>query len=226
MGGQSKIGLNRIKKEYIAIQKDATLTNLIIVPNPKDFYEWHYVVYGLKDCPYEGGVYHGKLLLPSEYPTKPPGIVMLTPNGRFKTNTRICLSMSDFHPETWSPSWNISSVLVGLVSFMITDEITTGCERRSDEERRKYAAQSFAYNMNTPMFVNLFKESFDKFEETKENISKEKVEKISQLKNSVRNEQGGIPPQPVRNDGQNNNPSIFSIVILMLLMFVIFKVFN
>ena len=26
---------------------------------------------------------------------------MLTPSGRFETGTRLCLSMSDFHPETW-----------------------------------------------------------------------------------------------------------------------------
>mmetsp|Transcript_12238 Transcript_12238/g.13775 ORF Transcript_12238/g.13775 Transcript_12238/m.13775 type:complete len:127 (+) Transcript_12238:486-866(+) len=126
MGGANKMGLSRIRKEYIAIQKDKTITNLIIEPNPKNMYEWHFIIYDLDDCPYEGGYYHGKLLLPIEYPVKPPGIMMLTPNGRFKTNTRICLSMSDFHPESWSPSWSISKVLIGLVSFMTTDELTTG----------------------------------------------------------------------------------------------------
>ena len=177
MGGTSKLGLNRIKKEYIAIQKDDTITNLIIEPNPKDFYEWHFVIYDLKDCPYEGGYYHGKLILPPEYPVKPPGIMMLTPNGRFKTNTRICLSMSDFHPETWSPSWSISKVLIGLVSFMTTEELTTGCERKSDEERRKLAAQSLAYNMNTAMFVRLFKDHFDKIQVSTEKIKRSEKEK-------------------------------------------------
>ena len=28
---------------------------------------------------------------------------MITPNGRFAVNTRLCVSMSDFHPETWNP---------------------------------------------------------------------------------------------------------------------------
>ena len=27
-----------------------------------------------------------------------------TPNGRFKTDFRLCLSMSDYHPDTWY-SW-------------------------------------------------------------------------------------------------------------------------
>lgn len=38
--------------------------------------------------------------------------------GRFKTNTRICLSMSDFHAELWNPGWNVETILIGLLSFM------------------------------------------------------------------------------------------------------------
>ena len=53
------------------------------------------------NCYYLGGTYHGKLIFPSNYPFSPPSILMLTPNGRFSTNTRLCLSMSDYHPETW-----------------------------------------------------------------------------------------------------------------------------
>jgi hypothetical protein len=33
------------------------------------------------------------------YPLAPPGIMILTPNGRFATGRRLCLSMSDYHPE-------------------------------------------------------------------------------------------------------------------------------
>ena len=35
-----------------------------------------------------GGYYHGKLVFPKEFPFKPPKIIMITPNGRFKTDTR------------------------------------------------------------------------------------------------------------------------------------------
>ncbi len=37
-----------------------------------------------------GGVYHGKVVFPPSYPFKPPSILMLTPNGRFAVNTRLC----------------------------------------------------------------------------------------------------------------------------------------
>lgn len=33
------------------------------------------------------------------------GIYILTPNGRFKTNTSLCLTITSFHPDSWNPSW-------------------------------------------------------------------------------------------------------------------------
>ncbi len=67
-----------------------------------------------------GGFYHGKLLFPSDYPFKPPRIIMITPNGRFQTNRRLCLSISDFHPDTWNPAWSVATILTGLLSFMVS----------------------------------------------------------------------------------------------------------
>ena len=61
----------------------------------------------------------GKLVFPKDYPFKPPSIRMLTPNGRFQIDTRLCLSMSDFHPGTWNPSWSVATILNGLLSFMV-----------------------------------------------------------------------------------------------------------
>ena len=66
-----------------------------------------------------GGFYHGKIKFPAQYPYKPPSIYMITPSGRFKPNVRLCLSMSDFHPEEWSCLWSVASILSGLLSFMV-----------------------------------------------------------------------------------------------------------
>ena len=43
---------------------------------------------------------------------------MLTQNGRFETNTKICLSISSHHPEHWQPSWSVRTALVALTAFM------------------------------------------------------------------------------------------------------------
>jgi len=64
---------------------------------------------------------------------------MCTPNGRFRTNVRLCLSMSDFHPETWCPLWSVSAVLTGLLSFMVGSEDTFGSIVTSEAEKIKMA---------------------------------------------------------------------------------------
>ena len=43
----------------------------------------HYVVLGPEGTPYVGGLYHGKLIFPRQFPFKPPSIYMITPSGRY-----------------------------------------------------------------------------------------------------------------------------------------------
>eukprot|EP00971_Amphidinium_carterae_P241109 4786803-Amphidinium_carterae.2 len=110
----------------------------------------HFVLHDLPDdTPYKGGWYHGKLIFPDNYPHAPPGIIMLTPSGRLEINRRICLSMSDYHPESWNPAWSIESILVGLVSFMIDerDPRAVGVLNESSQTRVKLAASSPAFNL-------------------------------------------------------------------------------
>ena len=79
----SQLGVIRLQKEYKALMARTNLENFIAMPDPKNLFEWHFIVFGLKDCPYEDGYFHGKLSFPPEYPHKPPGIIMYTPSGRF-----------------------------------------------------------------------------------------------------------------------------------------------
>lgn len=132
--------------------------NIRAEPKPNNILEWHFVIQGdgLDGTPYEGGQYHGKLVFPSDYPYKPPSIMMLTPSGRFETNKRLCLSMSDFHPETWVPAWSVASILNGVLSFMLESTPTVGSVERSLPERRRLAALSHAFNRKTHMFRELF----------------------------------------------------------------------
>ncbi|WFD08363.1 E2 ubiquitin-conjugating enzyme [Malassezia vespertilionis] len=113
---------------------------------------------GPSKTPYEGGEYWGQLLFPSDYPFKPPGIKVQTPNGRFEPDARICTSMSDFHPGSWNPAWSVSSILVGLTSFMCTDELTTGSIIMPSRDRRVLAAKSHAFNRSQRRFAQLFPE--------------------------------------------------------------------
>ena len=46
-----------------------------------DIFEWHFAIFGPEDSEFDGGVYHGRILLPTEYPFKPPSFMLLTPSG-------------------------------------------------------------------------------------------------------------------------------------------------
>lgn len=82
---------------------------------------------------------------------------MLTPSGRFEVNTRLCLSMSDYHPESWNPSWSVETVLLGLQSFMYEDNsVSIGSILLPVSERRNLAKKSAAFNSKNTIFRELF----------------------------------------------------------------------
>ncbi len=115
-------------------------------PLSDNLFEWHFSVRGPADSDFEGGVYHGRILLPPDYPMKPPNIVVLTPNGRFETGKKICLSISGHHPETWQPSWSIRTALLAIIGFMPTPgQGTIGAVEYPPEERRKLAKKSVLF---------------------------------------------------------------------------------
>ncbi|GAM28141.1 hypothetical protein SAMD00019534_113170, partial [Acytostelium subglobosum LB1] len=105
-------------------------------PNPSNLLEWHYVLYGAEGTPYYGGAYHGQLIFPSEFPHKPPSILMSTPSARFECDTRLCVSISD-QSEDADGAGSISA---------------------SQSVRRKAAAESMMYNVKNPVFKRMFPE--------------------------------------------------------------------
>ena len=90
------MAVQRLQKELRLLAKDP-LPSITARPDVKNILVWHYVLEGDAASEYAGGVYHGKITFPSQYPFRPPAIVMVTPSGRFQSNTRLCLSMSDYH---------------------------------------------------------------------------------------------------------------------------------
>lgn len=70
-------------------------------PLEDNLFEWHFTIRGPVDTDFAGGVYHGRILLPPDYPFRPPDIIFLTPNGRFKVGVKVCLTISSYHPEHW-----------------------------------------------------------------------------------------------------------------------------
>jgi ubiquitin-conjugating enzyme E2 J2 len=147
------IATTRLRKELQKLQVDPP-PGIIAEPKENDILVWFYAIRGPADTAFEKGVYVGKLKFPSEYPMKAPSIYMLTPSGRFQTNTKICMSMSDFHPESWNPLWSVASIIQGIQSFMASTEMTTGGISAPTLEQKKLAELSRDYN--TKNFPTLF----------------------------------------------------------------------
>ena len=220
----SPLATKRLQRELKALHK-SPLQNpkIVAVPNESNILEWHYVLEGPTDdpnSPYKGGIYHGKLIFPREYPYKPPGVIMLTPNGRFKPNRRLCLSMSDFHPESWNPMWSISTILMGLCSFMLDDKPTTGSIETTVATKRKFAAESLEYNVKQDkLFCSLFPEYVGLWE----NREEERKAKLAEL--GLEDTREDAKKGVLTNTGEVNDIYAFGagIVAVLSILFAILR---
>lgn len=134
--------LRRIQADIRELAKDPS-DRYHAAPLEDDMFEWHFTIRGADGTEFEGGIYHGRILLPPEYPFKPPHIIFLTPSGRFETNTKVCLSFSAYHPELWQPAWGIRLILEALISFLPSPaDGAIGALDYTKEERKKLAIKS------------------------------------------------------------------------------------
>ncbi|KAI3459219.1 hypothetical protein Pfo_015882 [Paulownia fortunei] len=134
--------VKRILQEVKEMQSNPS-DDFMSLPLEENIFEWQFAIRGPRDSEFEGGIYHGRIQLPAEYPFKPPSFMLLTPNGRFETQTKICLSISNHHPEHWQPSWSVRTALVALIAFMPTSPNgALGSLDYTKEERQALAVKS------------------------------------------------------------------------------------
>lgn len=141
--------VKRLMRE--AAEMASPTSDYFAAPLEDNLFEWHFTVRGPEDTDFQGGIYHGRIIVPAEYPMKPPDIIFLTPNGRFEVGKKICLSVTGYHQETWQPSWSIRTVLLAIIGFMPSPgQGTIGSLDYSPEERRALAARSRDWESPVP----------------------------------------------------------------------------
>ncbi|KAF8352367.1 non-canonical ubiquitin conjugating enzyme 1 [Amanita rubescens] len=113
---KNNAAVKRIMQEARELGNDPC-TDYTAAPLENDIFEWHCTLRGPAGTEFEGGLYHFRILLPAEYPFRPPSILMLTPNGRFELNTKICISFTNYHEELWQPAWGVRTAILGLQGF-------------------------------------------------------------------------------------------------------------
>ena len=126
-----------------------------------DLLEWFVLIQGAHDTPYERGWYVMKIKFKPTYPFAAPAVSVLTPNGRFAENQSICMSMTEWHQESWNPAWSSQAIVTGFISFMSANAHTGGGVRTTDEEKKRLAAASLAWNAAQPGLVKKFPELAD-----------------------------------------------------------------
>lgn len=119
----------RIKKEFEDFSKTVILpliqsekANIKVNIINNDFRHWKGYIDGPKDTPYEGGLFQVDIILPPEYPYKPPKMKFDTkiwhPNISSQTGA-ICL---DILKDEWSPALTIRTALLSLQALLCAAE--------------------------------------------------------------------------------------------------------
>jgi ubiquitin-conjugating enzyme E2 J1 len=165
--------VKRLMREAVEMKNPTEL--YYCQPIEDNLFEWHFTIRGPIATEFEQGIYHGRILFPVEYPMKPPSIILLTESGRFKTNEKICLSISGHHAETWTPTWGVRTALLAIIGFMETPgEGALGSLDYTPEERKILAKRSQAYlcpkcgMTNSQVLLPLSDKSIDAQKEAKE----------------------------------------------------------
>ncbi|ESZ90735.1 hypothetical protein SBOR_8895 [Sclerotinia borealis F-4128] len=135
--------MKRIMKEAAELSQHPSPDYTASPASDTDLFDWHFTLRGPPSSSFAGGIYHGRIVLPPQYPLRPPSFRFLTPSGRFEVNREICLSISGHHEETWQPAWGIRTSLVALRSFMETSPAgQLGGVDASDSVRKRIAGES------------------------------------------------------------------------------------
>ena len=130
----------RLDKEKI--ENETPGEGFFAQPMAESKFKWHFTLRGVEGTCYEGGLFHGLLDLGEKYPLEPPNIYFLNESGRYSVNTKICLNITSYHKESWSPIWNVRKMMEALCAYFVCDEGGIGSLKESDAIRKKLSKSS------------------------------------------------------------------------------------
>lgn len=135
-------GLNETEHDAVTDEEPTSSEQIRIGPFGRNLLTWHFTYAGAPGSSFSGGLYHGRVILPRNYPGSPPRVQILTPSGRFIVGEDICLSASNYHPESWTPRWTVLGLVQALRLHMLTTANEIGGLNASEETRRRLAQES------------------------------------------------------------------------------------
>lgn len=99
-------------KDFEKIQRDPSW-QIHAEPFPDDIMQWHGIILGPDDSPWEGGIFKLHFVIPQDYPNSPPDVKFLSKmfHPNIYKNGKICL---DILQKQWTPMYDIASILTSL----------------------------------------------------------------------------------------------------------------
>lgn len=140
--------LQKLMKDYKDIQTNP-LTNIKVACEENNLHNWYCMIHGLTDEEYVGGEFIFNIKLAANHPMSPPDFYFLTPNGRFDVNKKLCFTNSSYHSESWSPVWNLQTIILGFLSFFLEKQSSgIGHLVTTSENKKQLAENSKKYNVD------------------------------------------------------------------------------
>jgi ubiquitin-protein ligase len=156
--------MNQYRK---AISEPSTFAMYSLDPN--DIGIWYIKLFdigGDRD-EFVGGEYLVKITAPPEFPMKPPHFEMLTPNGVYGINCKVCISIGEYHANSYRATLGIAGFVQQLMSGLVGWETLGGginIVKSTVTEKKKLAADSRGYNaMNNKVVDDLIKASYAEY---------------------------------------------------------------
>ena len=116
-----------------------------VQPLKDNILNWHFTFKGLEGTEYEGGLYHGCIKIPQDYPMNPPDIHYLNKSGRFRPNVKICITITSAQRKSWTPLWTFVKMLRAMIAHFITNDWGTGSMSIGKKQRKILAKKSRDY---------------------------------------------------------------------------------
>jgi len=111
----------RISKELAEVTTSPPAGIKVSLVDEANVHNWNIIMDGPEGSPYAGGKFKLLLVLPTDYPFKPPKISFKTrifhPNVPFDEHGSMCIGI--LKPEAWKPSSKIMSVLAATQQLLV-----------------------------------------------------------------------------------------------------------
>ena len=160
---------NRIKKEYLDLQKEKNSNVLVKLVN-NDYRHWKGRIKGPIDTCYQGGIFDVDIIIPDDYPFKPPKMKFDTkiwhPNISSVTGA-ICL---DILKNEWTPALTIRTALISLQALM--------CEPVPNDPQDAVVAKQ--YMSDIKLFNQTAKHWVEEYANPERNLQK-KIKEITEM---------------------------------------------